>query len=73
MRLKCPHCGGTAHIRTSRDLSEITRELSIQCLNVECSHSWVAIIEAVRTIAPSMTPNPAIHIPLSPRVENWRA
>lgn len=73
MRLKCPHCGGIAQIRTSRGLSEITRELKIQCLNVECSHSWVAIIEAVRTIAPSMVPNPAIHIPLSPRMENPRS
>lgn len=73
MRLKCPHCGCKALIRTSKDLSEITRELQIQCLNIECSHTWVAVIEAVRTIAPSMTPNPDIHIPLSQHAQGQRA
>lgn len=73
MRLKCPHCGGRAHIRTSRDLSEKTRELKIQCLNVDCAHSWVAILEAVRTIAPSMTPNPEVHIPLSQHTRDQQA
>lgn len=67
MRLTCPHCGGVAVIRTSRAISEITREASLQCEDVECAHTWVAIVSAVRTIAPSMRPNPKVFIPLSPR------
>lgn len=67
MRLTCPHCGGEATIRTSKALSEITREASVQCEDVECAHTWVAMISAVRTIAPSMRPNPKVFIPLSPR------
>lgn len=48
-------------------MSETSREASLQCTNVECAHTWVALISAVRTIAPSMTPNPRVHIPLSSR------
>lgn len=67
MRLDCPHCGADATIRTSRAMSETSREASVQCTNVECAHTWVTLISAVRTIAPSMTPNPRVYIPLSPR------
>lgn len=67
MRLTCPHCGGDAVIRTSRAMSETSREASVQCEDVECAHTWVALICAVRTIAPSMRPNPKVFIPLSPR------
>lgn len=65
MRLKCPHCKYDATIRTSKAYSEITREASVQCTNVECAHTWVVQVSAVRTIAPSMTPNPKVYIPLS--------
>lgn len=65
MRIKCPHCGSIATIRTSRAFSEITREASAQCTNVECAHTWVVTVTASRTIAPSMCPNPRVFIPLS--------
>jgi hypothetical protein len=67
MRLDCPHCNSPATIRTSRPLSETVREASVQCTNVWCAHTWITQIAAVRTISPSMTPNPKVHIPLSPR------
>jgi hypothetical protein len=67
MRIKCPHCGTAAIIRTSRAMSETVLEQQLQCQNVECAHTWVAHTAAVRTIAPSMTPNPKVYIPLSPR------
>jgi hypothetical protein len=67
MRLDCPHCGHEATIRTSKAITEITREAKVQCNNPDCSHSWITLISAVRTIAPSMTPNPRVYIPLSPR------
>lgn len=67
MRIKCPHCGSAATIRTSRQMSDLTVEQSLQCQNIQCAHTWVAHTSAVRTIAPSMTPNPRVFIPLSPR------
>lgn len=67
MRLICPHCKAKATIRTSRPMSDISRELSLQCSNLECAHTWVSLVSAVRTIAPSMTPDPHVYIPLSPR------
>lgn len=67
MRIKCPHCGSPAKIRTSRRMSDLTVEHSLQCQNIDCAHTWVAHTSAVRTIAPSMTPNPRVFIPLSPR------
>lgn len=48
-------------------MSETVREASVQCEDVECAHTWVSIIYAARTIAPSMRPNPKVRIPLSPR------
>ncbi|MFY9327826.1 MAG: ogr/Delta-like zinc finger family protein [Georgfuchsia sp.] len=67
MRLKCPHCKAKAVIRTSREMSSLTVEHTIQCQNVECAHTWVAHTSAVRTIAPSMCPDPTVYIQRSPR------
>jgi hypothetical protein len=67
MRLTCAHCKSPATIRTSKSLSETVREASVQCTNVECAHTWVTQIADVRTIAPSIRPNPKVFIPLSPR------
>lgn len=66
MRIKCPHCNHESTIRTSKIVTEITREARVQCNNLECAHTWVAVISAIRTIAPSMTPNPKVYIPISP-------
>lgn len=67
MRLTCPHCETIGTIRSSKELSTTVREASVQCNNVNCAHTWIARIVADRTIAPSMTPNPKVYIPLSPR------
>lgn len=67
MLIKCPHCKSTSRIRTSRDLSDLTREVTCQCDNVHCGHTFVALIEAVRTLSPSAMPDPMIDIQLSRR------
>jgi hypothetical protein len=67
MRIECPHCGETAVIRSSQRMAATVREARVQCQNVECAHTWIVHISAVRTLAPSMTPDPTVHIPLSPR------
>ena len=65
MLIKCPHCKSTARIRTSRPLSDLVREAALQCNNVLCGHTFVAHIEAVRTLSPSATPDPLIDLQLS--------
>lgn len=67
LRLKCPHCRGKATVRSSREMSALTTEHTLQCQNVECAHTWVAHTSAVRTIAPSMRPDPGVYIQRSAR------
>ena len=66
-RITCPHCGADSTVRYSRALSETVRESKVQCTDPDCAHTWIAQLAAIRTIAPSMTPNPKVFIPLSPR------
>lgn len=66
-RITCPHCDSDSTVRYSRPLSETVREAKVQCNNPDCAHTWIAQLAAIRTIAPSMTPNPKVYIPLSPR------
>jgi len=66
-RITCPHCNADSTVRYSRPLSETVREAKVQCNNPDCAHTWIAQLAAIRTIAPSMTPNPKVYIPLSPR------
>ncbi|MDD5175776.1 MAG: ogr/Delta-like zinc finger family protein [Sterolibacterium sp.] len=71
IRIKCPHCKHPATIRTSRPMSDTVQEHQIQCTNVQCAHTWVAHTSAVRTIAPSMTPDEKVYIPISPRSPSY--
>ncbi|AGH85581.1 ogr/Delta-like zinc finger family protein [Ralstonia pseudosolanacearum] len=63
MKMTCPHCAARMHIRTSRELSLLSRELYFQCPDVECAYTCRAILSAVNTIAPSMKPNPKAYLP----------
>lgn len=63
-KFECPHCGERCNIRTSRPQSRITRELHFQCRDIECGHTFVCHLEAVRTISPSAKPNPDIFLPI---------
>lgn len=65
LRMACPHCGSYAAVRKSETLTPTYRELRFVCRNADCGHVWLAGLEAIRTLCPSETPNPAIHIPLS--------
>ncbi|MDB0564807.1 ogr/Delta-like zinc finger family protein [Ralstonia solanacearum] len=72
MRINCPHCASVAHIRTSRPVSRFTRELYCQCSNLVCSHTFVALTEVVRTLAPSNTPDPEVAQQLAARSASAR-
>jgi Ogr/Delta-like zinc finger. len=71
-RASCPHCASKATIATSRKITAITREIYYHCTNFECGHTWAALLSAVRTIVPSRTPNPAVFIPQSERIEDMK-
>ena len=67
-RLKCPHCRMPSVIRTSLEMTVLTRETTYCCTNAECGHTFSALTEIVRTLSPSATPNPSINLPLSTHV-----
>lgn len=64
--IRCPHCEGLAHVRTSKGLSRLVRECYLYCKDPECGHSFVAQVVIVRTLSPSASPRPDVHIPLAP-------
>lgn len=65
-RYSCPHCKTRARCRTSRPLSALTQELYLQCINVECGHTWKSLMSAVHTLVPSQTPDPTVFLPKKP-------
>jgi ribosomal protein S27AE len=65
-RIKCPHCGAGAKLRTSKTLTPLYREIYYHCSNLFCGHTFMATHEIVRTVAPSRMPNPDISLPMLP-------
>lgn len=63
--MTCPHCDTRLQIRTSRAVSPLSRELYVQCPNVECAYTCKMLLSAIHTIAPSMKPNPTVYLPTS--------
>jgi len=65
MFIRCPHCESKANVRTSQQESKLVRSMICQCTNVFCGHTFVAHLEAVRTIAPSAIPDANVRLPRS--------
>lgn len=72
--MDCPHCGARAQIKASSKVSDTLRMAYMYCTNLSCGHSWVAHIEAVRTISPPslLCANPNVNLPISQRAEQER-
>lgn len=51
---KCHHCKHVAYTRTSREMSDRTKERYYQCTNVNCSATFATMESVVKDIA---TPN----------------
>lgn len=68
IKICCPHCTKPAQARSSRELSRTLREIFYACSDPECGHTFVANLEAVRTLSPSAKPNSEIRLPISPAV-----
>lgn len=64
--MACPHCGSRGRVRTSIEKTATMRELYFYCSEMFCGHSWVASLEAIRTISPPSPAfrNPTIHLPI---------
>lgn len=56
MSMPCPICGHTAHVRTSRPMSEVSREQYFHCQNARCQHIFVGMLSIVRTVGDSLLP-----------------
>jgi hypothetical protein len=66
----CWHCESRAVIRNQRWMSKTSMELSYACSNADCGHTFVCVIEAVRTLSPSAYPAPpGVVVPISSHVQ----
>ncbi|XVN73918.1 hypothetical protein AAEX37_00994 [Oligella sp. MSHR50489EDL] len=47
------------------------REMYLQCSNLVCGYTWLATMEAIKTISPPspFTENPNINLPMSSQAE----
>lgn len=70
---RCPHCLTRATARSSRDMSLTFREVTFQCNNTACGHTYVVNMEFARTLSPSAMPNLELNLPLSPHVREQLA
>lgn len=66
--MHCPHCRSVAIARSSNVLTSTSRDLFYQCSNVDCGHTFRAVLEVNCTISPSAMPDPRVIIPLSKHV-----
>ncbi|UMO86162.1 DNA-binding transcriptional regulator [Pectobacterium sp. PL64] len=62
--MHCPLCRHAAHARSSRYLSESTKERYHQCTNINCGHTFVTLESVTRSIVQPgkidpVTPHPA--------------
>lgn len=66
--IRCPHCDSRAVGRSSKQLSKTLREITYQCQDTDCGHTYVANLEVVRTLSPSGKPATDVRIPISQAV-----
>lgn len=69
MKMPCPHCASSLSTRTSRKVSVLTRELYMQCRNVECAYTCKVHLSIAHTIASSLKPNPKAYVPVISAVQ----
>lgn len=70
IRYTCPHCKDRMRTITSRQLSDLVKEIYLDCMNVECGHRCVAQLGIVRTLVPSLIPSPSVSLPIVERRPN---
>ncbi|WP_188474415.1 ogr/Delta-like zinc finger family protein [Hafnia psychrotolerans] len=48
--MRCPLCRSAAHIRTSRYITEQTKEAYYQCTNLDCSCAFKTLESIIKVI-----------------------
>ncbi|MBO9710688.1 MAG: ogr/Delta-like zinc finger family protein [Caulobacter sp.] len=62
--INCPHCNSLAHVRTSRSVTPLYRDIYFQCEDfVECGHTFKGALSVISTLSASRKPNPKIRLP----------
>lgn len=64
--IQCPHCDGTAKIRTSQQVTRLVRNLHAQCQDVECGHTFGVQLQVTHTISPSARPRDGVDLRIAP-------
>jgi len=62
VKIRCPHCESPTLVRSSETISRVTRQAKILCTNPDCGWSGVYMVEAIRTISPSVIPHPDVKL-----------
>lgn len=65
MKCLCPHCESKTVIRTSQPINPLLRQLTFQCQDPECGHTFMAWLEVYCTLSLSAKPNPLVYLPMS--------
>lgn len=66
MGFKCWKCGDRATSVKLKQITPILMEAGYRCRNIDCGHTFVVALEALRTLNPGAYPSPpGIHVPLS--------
>lgn len=69
MRIRCAHCGSWANARSTEEMSPTARKGWFACSNLECGHTFTAVLSVQETLSPSAIPNPAVIIPQSEHIK----
>jgi len=62
--IDCPHCGQSAPVRTSRQVTRLYRELYHQCSNLDCGHTFASALSITHTISQSACPDHSVELPV---------
>ena len=72
-KLVCPHCRDKMRIRTSDGVHVFLRVAYLQCTNEACGWGCRAQFEMTHELSPSGMPDPAIQLPVAPKVMRLQA
>lgn len=65
--IECPHCRRPARVRSSEQVTALVREVRYRCDNDACACQFLAQIEIIRMVQPSLRPAPSIMLPSGQR------
>ncbi|MBR8361668.1 ogr/Delta-like zinc finger family protein [Burkholderia vietnamiensis] len=66
--IPCPHCGARTVKHSATEVSDLQCEMLFRCTDIECGHTFAAMLTAVRTVKQSAKPNANVQLPLSTSV-----